>query len=70
MKIWNSPISELAATKTFPPPSIKLVIAATSSDPPNSTYEKNSNIQIWFFSIKTGKNVHVLILALYIKGYE
>lgn len=36
----NIPISELAATKTFPPPSIKLVIAATSSDPPNSTYEK------------------------------
>lgn len=36
----NIPISELAATKTFPPPSIKLVIAATSSDPPNSKKRK------------------------------
>lgn len=36
----NIPISVLAATKTFPPPSIKLVIAATSSDPPNSKKRK------------------------------
>ena len=27
---------ELAATSTLPPPSIKLVMAATSIDPPNS----------------------------------
>ena len=32
----NIPTDELPATNTFPPLSIKLVIAATSSDPPNS----------------------------------
>lgn len=36
-------MSELAATKTFPPPSIKFVMAATSTDPPNSYQEKRRN---------------------------
>lgn len=37
------PMEELAAIRTFPPPSMKLVMADTSIDPPNS--EKNFKLK-------------------------
>lgn len=47
-------------------------MAATSSDPPNSTYKKKAqHLNLFLFFFKTGKKcIHILILALYFLGYE
>lgn len=43
---YNLPIAELAATRTFPPPSMKSVIALTFSEPPNSSTDGEKRIRL------------------------
>ena len=58
-------MAELVATSTFPPPSIKSVMALTLRDPPNSEIKKRCN-KITTILIKQAFNLLLFIKSEFI----